>query len=186
MSNLEKVREVIESQYIGTCTIKELQTNKNPVTKIDESIEVEIAKDFTEKCINKNQKNGLIITGKSGVGKTHLATAILNKLTEKDMLVLMGRLILLLDVIKDTFKDFSSKEKDIIELYKSNMSSDEKFLKLKAYINLDIEKENTCLFIDEIQESEELISELKYFCEKHQNVKIICSGSLLGIKFKRF
>ena len=38
--------------------------------------EVEIAKDFTKKCINKNQKNGLIITGKSGVGKTHLATAI--------------------------------------------------------------------------------------------------------------
>lgn len=33
------------------------------------------------------------------------------------MLVLMGRLIFLLDVIKDTFKDFSSKEKDIIELY---------------------------------------------------------------------
>lgn len=33
------------------------------------------------------------------------------------MLVLMGKLILLLDVIKDTFKDFSSKEKDIIELY---------------------------------------------------------------------
>lgn len=79
--------------------------------------EVEIAKKITEKCINKNQKNGLIITGKSGVGKTHLATAILNKLTEKDMLVLMGRLILLLDVIKDTFKDSSSKEKDIIELY---------------------------------------------------------------------
>ena len=79
--------------------------------------EVEIAKKITEKCINKNQKNGLIITGKSGVGKTHLATAILNKLTEKDLLVLMGRLILLLDVIKDTFKDSSSKEKDIIELY---------------------------------------------------------------------
>ena len=79
--------------------------------------EIEIAKDFTKKCINKSQKNGLIITGKSGVGKTHLATAILNKLTEKDMLVLMGRLILLLDVIKDTFRDFSSKEKDIIELY---------------------------------------------------------------------
>ena len=72
---------------------------------------------FTEKYINKNQKNGLIITGKSGTGKTHLATAILNKLTEKYMQVLMGRLILLLDVIKDTFKDFSSKEKDIIELY---------------------------------------------------------------------
>ena len=33
------------------------------------------------------------------------------------MLVLMGRLILLLDVIKDTFKDFSSKDKEVIELY---------------------------------------------------------------------
>ena len=33
------------------------------------------------------------------------------------MLVLMGRLIVLMVVIKDTFKDFSSKEKDIIELY---------------------------------------------------------------------
>lgn len=54
MSNLEKVREVIESQYIGTCTIKELQTNKNPVTKIDESIEVEIAKD---KPCRKSYKN---------------------------------------------------------------------------------------------------------------------------------
>ena len=66
---------------------------------------------FMEKSEN------IIFVGTSGVGKTHLATAILNKLTKKDMLVLMGRLIVLLDVIKDTFKDFSSKEKDIIELY---------------------------------------------------------------------
>lgn len=86
------------------------------ITEINKK-EIEIAKDFTEKCINKKQKDGLIITGKSGVGKTHLATAILNKLTEKDMLVLMGRLISLLDVIKGTYKDFLSKEKDIIELY---------------------------------------------------------------------
>ena len=96
--------------------IQDYQFDNFIITEINKK-EVEIAKDFTDKCINKYQKNGLIITGKSGVGKTHLATAILNKLTEKDMLVLMGRLILLLDVIKDTFKDFSSKEKDIIELY---------------------------------------------------------------------
>lgn len=105
--------------YIQNYISKQIQDYKfdNFITTETNKKEVEIAKDFTEKCINKNQKNGLIITGKSGVGKTHLATAILNKLTEKDMLVLMGRLILLLDVIKDTFKDFSSKEKDIIELY---------------------------------------------------------------------
>lgn len=105
--------------YIQNYISKQIQDYQfdNFITTENNKKEVEIAKDFTEKCINKNQKNGLIITGKSGVGKTHLATAILNKLTEKDVLVLMGRLILLLDVIKNTFKDFSSKEKDIIELY---------------------------------------------------------------------
>lgn len=40
-------------------------------------------------------------------------------------------------------------------------------------------------FIDEIQQCEALISELKYFCEKHNNVRIICAGSLLGVKLKR-
>ena len=111
----QMIRQFYIQNYIG----KQIQDYKfdNFITTETNKKEVEIAKDFTEKCINKNQKNGLIITGKSGVGKTHLATAILNKLTEKDVLVLMGRLILLLDVIKNTFKDFPSKEKDIIELY---------------------------------------------------------------------
>ena len=111
--------QMIRQFYIQNYSSKRIQDYqfKNLIITENNKKEVEIAKDFTEKCINKNQKNGLIITGKSGVGKTHLATAILNKLTEKDMLVLMGRLILLLDVIKDTFKDFSSREKDIIELY---------------------------------------------------------------------
>lgn len=111
--------QMIRQFYIQNYSSKRIQDYQFKnfiITEINKK-EIEIAKDFTEKCINKNQKNGLIITGKSGTGKTHLATAILNKLTEKDMLVLMGRLILLLDVIKDTFKDFSSKEKDIIELY---------------------------------------------------------------------
>ena len=111
--------QIIRQFYIQNYSSKRIQDYQFKnfiITEINKK-EIEIAKDFTEKCINKNQKNGLIITGKSGVGKTHLATAILNKLTEKDMLVLMGRLISLLDVIKGTYKDFSSKEKDIIELY---------------------------------------------------------------------
>ena len=41
------------------------------------------------------------------------------------------------------------------------------------------------MFIDEIQESEDLISQLKFFCENHNNVNIICAGSLLGVKLKR-
>ncbi len=111
----QMIRQFYIQNYISN-RIQDYQLENFIITENNEK-EVKISKDFTQKCINKNQKNGLIITGKSGTGKTHLATAILNKLTEKDMLVLMGRLILLLDVIKDTFKDFSSKEKDIIELY---------------------------------------------------------------------
>ena len=111
--------QMIKQFYIQNYSSKRIQDYQfeNLIITETNRKEIEIAKDFTKKCINKNQKNGLIITGKSGVGKTHLATAILNQLTEKDMLVLMGRLILLLDVIRDTFRDFSSKEKDIIELY---------------------------------------------------------------------
>ena len=74
---------------------------------------------------------------------------------------------------------------NVIELYNSNLTSDEKFAQLKVLLNFDLEQKNSVIFIDEIQESEKLISELKYFCEKHRNVSIICAGSLLGVKLKR-
>ncbi len=74
---------------------------------------------------------------------------------------------------------------NIVELYNSTLTSDEKYAQLKVLLNFDLDEENTILFIDEIQESEKLISELKYFCEKHNNIRIICAGSLLGVKLKR-
>lgn len=74
---------------------------------------------------------------------------------------------------------------NIINLYNSSLTSDEKYAQLKVLVNFDLDEEDTILFIDEIQESEKLISELKYFCEYHSNVRIICAGSLLGVKLKR-
>ena len=74
---------------------------------------------------------------------------------------------------------------NVIELYNSNLTSIEKFNRLKLLLDFDFEKEDTILFIDEIQESEKLIAELKYFCENHNNVRIICAGSLFGRKFKK-
>ena len=74
---------------------------------------------------------------------------------------------------------------DVIELYNSNLTSSEKFNRLKLLLDFDLEKEDTILFIDEIQESEKLIAELKYFCENHNKIRIICAGSLLGVKLKR-
>lgn len=74
---------------------------------------------------------------------------------------------------------------DIIELFSRSINSEEKYNILKTMLNYDIEDENTVLFIEEIQESEDLISQLKFFCENHNNVNIICAGSLLGVKLKR-
>ena len=100
-----------------------------------------------------------------------------------------GKTYIIREFCKKEFKNFIEvnllEREDIIEIYKSNKTSDEKFKELKAYLEFDIEKEDTILFIDEIQESEELISQLKYFCEKRSNVRIICAGSLLGVKLKR-
>ena len=78
---------------------------------------VKVAKDYTNKSIEKMQNDGLIITGESGVGKTHLAASIANKLIENDKIVLMGRLTMLLDMIKKTFGDNTNSENELIELY---------------------------------------------------------------------
>ena len=78
---------------------------------------VKVAKDYTNKSIEKMQSEGLIITGESGLGKTHLAASIANKLIENDKIVLMGRLTMLLDMIKETFRDNTKSENELIELY---------------------------------------------------------------------
>lgn len=116
-----------------------------------------------------------------------------NNENNKPMIILgarqVGKTYIINEFCKNEYENYISvnlfERTDIIDLYHTNINSDEKFMKLKVLLNFDIEKENTIVFIDEIQESEELISELKYFCEKHNNVKIICAGSLLGVKLKR-
>lgn len=42
------------------------------------------------------------------------------------------------------------------------------------------------VFLDEIQTSERAITSLKYFCEAEENYRVICAGSLLGVKIARF
>lgn len=78
---------------------------------------VKVAKDYTDKSIEKMQNEVLIITGESGTGKTHLAASIANKLIENDKIVLMGRLTMLLDMIKETYRDNTKTENELIELY---------------------------------------------------------------------
>lgn len=103
----------------------------------------------------------------------------------------VGKTYIIREFCKNEYKNYIEVNllynKDIISLYeRDDLSSIQKYNYLKTLINFDIDTEDTILFIDEIQESENLISELKYFCENHNNVRIICAGSLLGVKLKRF
>jgi len=116
---------------------------------------------------NKNNFKPLILLGVRQCGKTYIVD----------------------EFCKNEFKNYKRinlfEDTRVVDLYKSNKTSDEKYQDLKLTIDFDFDKEDSILFIDEIQESEELISELKYFNEKHSNVRIICAGSLLGVKLAR-
>lgn len=74
----------------------------------------------------------------------------------------------------------------IVELFEQSIPTEEKFTKMQWILNTNIDLESTIIFFDEIQLSEKLISNLKYFCESEKPFKIICAGSLLGVKINRF
>ena len=101
----------------------------------------------------------------------------------------IGKTYIIDKFCREHFKDYIyinlKDEPDIIEFFKENIPTNEKIRKLELKLNRNI-KEDTVIFIDEIQESEELISSLKYFCESNFPYKIVCAGSLLGVKLKRF
>lgn len=117
---------------------------------------------------NNKDIKPLMILGARQVGKTY----IIDKFCQKEYSNYIN-----VNLLQDT---------EIVNLYKrTDLNSEQKFNYLQAIINYDLSKEDTIFFIDEIQCSEELISELKFFCEKHNSIRIICAGSLLGVKLKR-
>ena len=100
-----------------------------------------------------------------------------------------GKTYIIDEFCKNEFKNYKKvnllEDTDVVKLYKSTDSSEKKYNDLKLLLDFDFDKEDSILFIDEIQVSEELISELKFFNEKHSNVRVICAGSLLGVKLAR-
>ena len=116
---------------------------------------------------NNDIETPLMVVGARQVGKTY----IIDKFCRENFD----------DYIYINLKD----EPNIIDFFKESIPTTEKVRKLELKLNRGI-KENTVIFFDEIQESEELISSLKYFCESSFPYKIVCAGSLLGVKLKRF
>lgn len=111
----EVINKIYKQNYIGR---KFQNMNFENFNRNSENeLAISIAKDYVNKNITGANTNGLIIMGESGVGKTHLAASIANKLIENDKIVLMGRLTTLLDMIKETLKDNTKSENELIELY---------------------------------------------------------------------
>ena len=109
------INSIYKDNYIGR-KFQEMNFENFNINSSNE-IAVKITKDYTNKCISKMQSEGLIIMGESGLGKTHLAASIANRLIENDKIVLMGRLTSLLDMIKETFNDNTKSENELMELY---------------------------------------------------------------------
>jgi len=112
-------------------------------------------------------KKPLLVLGARQVGKTYLLDGFCRKEFKRYSQI-------------NLFEDSALKQ-----LYRSDLSSDSKFEQLQMIAGFQLEDDDTILFVDEVQESEEFISELKYLQEKHPQANIICAGSLLGVKLKR-
>ena len=116
---------------------------------------------------NNNIEKPLMVIGARQIGKTYIIREFCEKEFEKNIY------INLLEHV------------EIKNIFKEEISTEEKYNRMKIYLDIDIDLENTIIFFDEIQESEELISSLKYFNESEKPFKIICAGILLGVKLKR-
>lgn len=126
---------------------------------------------FTEKLNNWKEHNigtPLMLIGARQTGKTYIIKKFCEESFEKQIYINFDE-----NDIYESFFEGSINPEEIIE-------------KLEAYLGYKIDIEKTIIFLDEIQKSERAINSLKYFCESEKSYKIICAGSLLGVKINRY
>ncbi len=126
---------------------------------------------FFEKLLywKENEINTpLLVTGARQVGKTYIIT----------------------EFCKENFENYVylnfEKNSELSSIFEKTMEPKEIIKYIEAIIGKNIDIEKDILFFDEVQVSEKAITSLKYFCEAKEKYKIICAGSLLGVKINRF
>lgn len=113
---------------------------------------------------------------------------------EKPLMVIgvrqIGKTYTIQKFIKENFEEYIyfnlEKEKYLREIFEKTIDSEKIMGEIELYIGKKIDISKTILFFDEVQVSEKFIVSLKYFCESKRPYKIICAGSLLGVKINRF
>ncbi len=101
-----------------------------------------------------------------------------------------GKTYILENFCKKNFNNYIyinlDKEENIKEIFEETINPETIIEKIEIVKNVIINPLDTIIFFDEIQVSERAITSLKYFCESDEPYKIVCAGSLLGVKINRF
>lgn len=101
-----------------------------------------------------------------------------------------GKTYIIEEFCKENFENYLyinlEKEEEVAQIFEKTIEPNKIIENIEILKKINIDIENTIIFLDEIQVSERAITSLKYFCESEENYKIICAGSLLGVKINRF
>ena len=74
---------------------------------------------------------------------------------------------------------------EVIDAFRISKEPARILKELQTYSDVPLLPGKTLIFLDEIQESEEVFNSLKYFCEEARDYHIIAAGSLLGVAVRR-
>ena len=113
---------------------------------------------------------------------------------EKPLMVVgarqIGKTYIIEEFAKNNFEDYLyfniEKNQDVKNIFEETIDDEKIISNLELYLGKKIDIEKTLIIFDEVQESENCIVSLKYFNESEKPYKIICAGSLLGVKINRF
>lgn len=120
--------------------------------------------DWKESGMNKP----LMVGGARQVGKTYTIKKFANENFEENIYFNLER------------------DEKIKEIFDKTIDDEKIMENIELYLGRKIDLEKTIFFFDEVQVSENFIVSLKYFNESEKPYKIICAGSLLGVKINRF
>ena len=102
----------------------------------------------------------------------------------------IGKTYIINEFCKNEFEDYIytnlMDKPNIVNIFEEKIEFETKVKKIELELNKKIDPEKTVVFFDEIQESETAVTCLKSFCESPLPYKIVCAGSLLGVKIHSF
>ena len=102
----------------------------------------------------------------------------------------IGKTYIIEKFAKENFEEYLyfnlEKNIEVRNIFEKTVDDTKIIEELELYLGKKINIERTIFFFDEVQVSENFIVSLKYFNESEKPYKIVCAGSLLGVKINRF